>query len=464
MVLASGVEGAQAEDANPNDPALFIPAPTSEQSLLQAIGPGQGPRRAHSDKADVHKGVSGYSPARRCLSCHEGQQNNLHYARTTLRCRDCHISDPIAGIRNPKATMFAEHRAEKVCARCHEGAGPGMASYVIHEQAPWSAAIQADFPALYWSTFVMLLLAGTVFLIFLPYTGIWALREIGHRWRHRREPKAASESVLVERFSAPERIFHTLLVVCFMALSVTGVAWMYIETGLGGALATPFGGYEGTIFVHRAFGVILMAAFALHILYLIRSVLRKGNRELTGPDSLVWTWADFRAFHAHLKWLVGLGGHPVFDRWTWWQKFDYWAVWWGLVIVGSTGILLFDPVLTAEFLPGWTMNVARWVHKVEAVLAMGHIFIVHFFIESYRPSAFPLNDHVFHGAARLEDLEREHPAWIARLEADGNLSDRMTAQPPKLVQAAFFSFGFSMVLLGLALLAAMAVYAVDLSL
>ncbi len=450
---------ALAKDRDPNQADLFMPAPQQEQSWFNALGPGQGFQRKNSHKADIHQGVEGYSPSRRCLTCHEGQENNLHYARTELVCRDCHISSPVAGIRNPAAAMYEDHRSEKVCGRCHEGASPTMASYVIHERAPWSQATQEDFPALYWSTFIMLALAGTVFLIFLPYTLAWAWQEIRHFVRGDHKLHIEPEPTLIERFTKAERYFHTLLVVCFMALSLTGIAWMYIETGLGQTLVVPFGGYEGAIWIHRLFGALLMALFVLHILYILFTAPGK----LSGPDSLVWTWKDFGAVYAHMKWVFGFGGHPVFERWTWWQKFDYWAVWWGLIIVGSTGFVLFDPVWTAEILPGWAMNVARWIHKFEAILAMGHIFVVHFFIESYRPSAFPLNDHIFHGATSLKAIEQEHPEWVARMRREGTLENRITKQPPRAVQAAFFGFGISMILLGVFLLFAMVLYAAELS-
>jgi cytochrome b subunit of formate dehydrogenase len=216
--------------------------------------------------------------------------------------------------------------------------------------------------------------------------------------------------------------------------------------------------------VHRVFGLILITVFAIHIIYMIRSALGRKKGHLTGPDSLVWTWRDFKAVHQHIAWLFGRREHPVFDRWSWWQKFDYWAVWWGLVIVGTTGLVMFDSVVTTSVLPGWIMNVARWVHKIEAILAMAHIFVVHFFIESYRPSAFPLNAHIFHGAAELEALENEHPAWIERMREEGKLQERIIEQPPKAVQFAFFGFGLAMVALGLLLLVGMMIYAVDLSL
>lgn len=465
LIVFSSSALAESGFEDPNDPSLFIPSQKSNSSWLEAIGPGQGPVRRNSTKSDVHEGVKSFYHARYCLSCHEGQQNNLHYARTDLVCRDCHISKPVSGIHNPNAAAYAKHRHEKVCAKCHEGAGPGMGSYVVHEKRPWSKQTREDFPALYWSTMLILALALGVFVFFMPYTAVWAWREARQRMQNRHgDRKVPEKGLLVERFTRSERWTHTILIICFMALSVTGVAWMYIETGLGKALAWPFGGADGAVWVHRLFGLILMVAFIAHIAYLIRSALGKKRGLLTGPDSLVWTWSDFKAVHQHMAWLFGRREHPVFDRWSWWQKFDYWAVWWGLVIVGSTGLVMFDSVLTTSVLPGWMMNVARWVHKVEAVLAMAHIFIVHFFIESYRPSAFPLNAHIFHGAAELQALEHEHPAWIERMRAEGKLEERIITQPPRAVQIAFFSFGLAMVALGLLLLLGMLVFAVDLSL
>ncbi|MEG3638979.1 formate dehydrogenase subunit gamma [Magnetococcus sp. PR-3] len=455
---------AQAKDANPNDPALFFTPLKQDLQHLHPWGPGHGPQRLHSKKPDVHDTVSGYTPARRCLTCHEGQQNNLHYARTQLICRDCHISKPIAGIRNPNAAIYAPHRYEQVCAKCHEGAGPGMGSYVIHERPPWSQASQESFPALYWSTWVMLFLAGSVFALFLPYIAAWWWREIKQRKAAQTQPPTPiTKGPHMARFSPFERGLHTLLVICFMLLSITGVAWMYVETDLGNLLNGPLGGYQNAVQIHRLFGLLLMATFVIHIIHLLKGIKQSNAQSLSGPDSLVWSWQDFRAFYHHLKWVVGLAPHPVFDRWTWWQKFDYWAVWWGLVIVGSTGMMLFDTVLTAQLLPGWTMNVARWIHKIEAILAMGHIFVVHFFIESYRPHAFPLKDHIFHGATSLEHLKHEHPQWVERLEAQGDLKEHYMAQPPRMVQIAFFGFAISMVLLGLFLLFAMLFYAIDLS-
>ena len=86
----------------------------------------------------------------------------------------------------------------------------------------------------------------------------------------------------------------------------------------------------------------------------------------------------------HFKWFVGLGPRPQFDRWTYWEKFDYWAVFWGMAIIGGSGLMLWFPVFFA-FLPGWMFNIAMIVHGEEALLAVGFIFTIHFFNAHLRP-------------------------------------------------------------------------------
>ena len=439
---------------NPNAPELFMPNPDTGKTLWQRLGPGNGPVRKNSILPDVHKDVPGFANARYCLSCHEGQDKNLHYARTSVKCKTCHITRPLAGIRNPAATMFADHRAEKVCERCHKGATAAMGTYVIHEPSPFASETREDFPALFYAAWAMVALAGTVFLVFAPYVILWAIKEIRIVLGPKRavDPVANADLMSVERFTLTERMFHTMLALCFMALSVTGLAWMFIETPFGQTLVLALGDYKNAIAIHRVVGLVLMLLFVVHIVYILQQVDWSKPNSLSGPDSLVWRMSDFRAFWHHLKWLVGLAEHPAFDRWAWWQKFDYWAVWWGTMIVGITGVVMFDPVVAAEYLDGWVLNVARWIHKIEALLAMAHIFVVHFFIESYRPRAFPLSDHVFHGAADVEHMRGEHPEWIGRLEEDGELKHMAVQQPPKAVQVIYFTFGAAMVLLGLFLL------------
>ena len=83
------------------------------------------------------------------------------------------------------------------------------------------------------------------------------------------------------------------------------------------------------------------------------------------------TLQDWRDFVAHNKWFFGKGPKPQFDRWTYWEKFDYFAVFWGVFIIGSSGLVMWFPAFFTRFLPGWIINIALIIHSDEALLAAG---------------------------------------------------------------------------------------------
>jgi hypothetical protein len=97
------------------------------------------------------------------------------------------------------------------------------------------------------------------------------------------------------------------------------------------------------------------------------------------------------------------------------RSFDYWAVFWGIPLLGATGLLLAYPLTASKIMPGWGLNVALWIHRIEAILAMCHVFIIHFFIAHLRRHNFPMDRAMFEGSADLTATRHERPAWIARL-------------------------------------------------
>jgi len=261
------------------------------------------------------------------------------------------------------------------------------------------------------------------------------------------------ELTRLKRFAPVYRLWHLGLILIFMTLSVTGISWMFYETPWGRGLASLFGGYLGVLQIHRIAGLVMMAGFTLHIIYMIYRIdWKKFPGSLLGPETIVFQWVDVKGFFSHLGWIFGFNKFPHFDRWSWWEKFDYWAVWWGLIIVGVTGLMLYNPVLTSDYMPGWMLNVALWVHRIEAVLAMGHIFTIHFTVEHWRPSSFPFNAAMFDGTIDLKEARHEHPKWVERLEKEGRLADALASQPPVPLRILYFVFGYSIILLGLFLL------------
>jgi cytochrome b subunit of formate dehydrogenase len=153
------------------------------------------------------------------------------------------------------------------------------------------------------------------------------------------------------------------------------------------------------------------------------------------------------------KWFVGKGEKPRFDRWTYFEKFDYWAVFWGVSIIGASGLLLAFPAVTATYLPGWIFNVATVVHGEEAFLAAVFLFTVHFFNNHFRPDKLPPPDIVmFTGTQSLEEFRREHPAQYQRLVDAGELDKYLVDGPSRPMTLGSKILGVVLIAAGLTLL------------
>jgi cytochrome b subunit of formate dehydrogenase len=152
------------------------------------------------------------------------------------------------------------------------------------------------------------------------------------------------------------------------------------------------------------------------------------------------------------KWFLGFGPRPKFDRWTYWEKFDYWAPFWGVTIIGVSGVLLWVPHVTAQYLPGWVFNVATIFHGEEAFLAAVFLFTVHFFNNHFRPDKFPLDVVMFTGSVPLEEFVREHPLQYQRLVDRGELHKYLVDPPARPMALGSRILGFTLIGFGLLLL------------
>ncbi len=257
----------------------------------------------------------------------------------------------------------------------------------------------------------------------------------------------------IKRFSPVQRSFHFLLLVSFLIQGATGLARMYIETTWGLSLAWVFGGYAFSLTVHKVIGVMMVIGFAVHSVYLLTAVnWRDFPRSLISAESLVPQPKDMLDFFRHIGWFLGLGKMPKFDRWGYWEKFDYWAVFWGMMVMGVTGLIMAYSLIVTLILPGWVLNIVFWIHRIEGILAMGHVFIIHFFIGHLRRHNFPMDRTMFEGSVDLDSMRHEKPVWINRLEESGELNDRLVPPASLAMRIVYYAFGYSAIAVGLYLL------------
>jgi cytochrome b subunit of formate dehydrogenase len=241
------------------------------------------------------------------------------------------------------------------------------------------------------------------------------------------------------------------MVVSFMGLALTGMTLKFSYTGWAVTLAHLLGGFETAGYIHRTAAVVMFAAFATHLVDLRRRKRRdygSWRRLLLGPDTMLFTRKDVTEFVATVKWFVGLGPQPSYGRWTYWEKFDYFAVFWGIAIIGSTGLTLWFPVFFTRFLPGWLLNVTTIIHSDEALLATGFIFTVHFFNTHLRPEKFPMDITIFTGRLPVQELKRDKPLEYEALVASGKLEANLVEPYPPIVVRTIRTFAWVALALG----------------
>lgn len=173
------------QDTVPGSYRLYQQQP-KKLDWLSSTGPYQKGIRKTTFQQDAHLYVENYSPRSLCIDCHRNHSRDMHMSRVGITCVQCHRDEPIAGVHQYFSAMNPIRRHAYVCAKCHEGATPSFASYVVHEPNPLASSTREDFPALYYATWFMVILAGGVFVIFIPYVLFWGLREFIDKLRGRK--------------------------------------------------------------------------------------------------------------------------------------------------------------------------------------------------------------------------------------------------------------------------------------
>jgi cytochrome b subunit of formate dehydrogenase len=255
------------------------------------------------------------------------------------------------------------------------------------------------------------------------------------------------------RFSPGKRLLHGIMFTTFLGLALTGLTLRFSYAAWASAFAHAVGGLGAILFFHKAFGVLLTAAFLAHVGNILRLVfIEKKFGMLWGPESLVPQPRDFFQMGAHFRWFFGLGPKPKFDRYAYWEKFDYWAVFWGMAVIGLSGYSMWFAPTVARLVPGSWFNVALLLHGDEALLAVWFIFTIHFFNTHLRPGSFPMDKVIFTGRVTEEELAEKHPAEYERLMEQGKLEGLRAEEPQRWFVVAGMVVGFAAIATGFVLL------------
>lgn len=400
----------------------------------------------------------------RCGNCHgsfaqrygisvHGQLTELGY-EPAAKCSDCHGDHDILPPINPASLISSERRVE-TCRRCHTYATQSFARFDPHADCK----DENGYPRLHaiyaWTETLIYLLVG----LFALHAFLWFMRSLIDSLRFGRPKRLSAEQPGVVSFAPIHRILYGLLLLSFMALICTGLPLKYSAQPWAKRLADLVGGFDVTSVWHRFFATLILAVAAVHVGWVAKLVWqsrREGadwKKLFFGPDSPVPTVRDARDALGMLRWFIGMGRKPRFERWTYWEKFDYWAVCLAMLLIGASGLLLWFPALATRILPGGVLNVAHVLHSETAAMVAGCLFLMHFFNTHLRPEKFPMDLSVVTGVVSEEHLRRARPEYLERLRREGKLQQMQTVAPSRKRLRLQLLIGSLVISVGLILLA-----------
>jgi len=221
----------------------------------------------------------------------------------------------------------------------------------------------------------------------------------------KRKERPKGEERWFQRINLSVRLQHMLMFVSVVFLILTGLPLKFPDIPLFQSVMQAFGGISNSTFIHRIAACGLITVGVWHLIYI--SFFRSGRRDFM---LMLPSWKDVTDFGQMMGYYFGRKSErPKFGRFSYVEKFDYWAVYWGCVIMIGTGILLWSPDFTFSYFPKYLYDIAKEVHSDEALLATLAIVIWHFYNVHFNPSKFPGSLLWLHGRISEHEIKEEHP-------------------------------------------------------
>lgn len=229
----------------------------------------------------------------------------------------------------------------------------------------------------------------------------------------------------IVRFSRAQRSEHVMVMVLFVTLCLTGFPQKFYTQPWAGVLVHLLGGIDLTRLIHHYAGFTLAAVTVVHFASGLAGMVTRSRRFTMMP-----TRKDFEDVFKQLRHYLGDGPEPLYDRYTYKEKFEYWGLLMGNVIMISTGFLLVFPLQVTALFPGVLIPAAKMAHSNEGLMALMVITVWHMFNVHMNPEAFPIDPVIFTGKMSRERYAHEHPLELARLEGRPPPVEGEAPRPP----------------------------------
>ncbi|MHC4959848.1 MAG: cytochrome c3 family protein [Planctomycetota bacterium] len=395
-----------------------------------------------------------------CGKCHEerlgtfhksmhGKISQLGFGERAATCADCHANHAILPSSDPHSSMHPLNRVE-TCGVCHKKAHEEFTAFLVHAD-PTDADANPHLNLLLRA--MTALLIGTFTFMGL-HALLWLVRSLSAKeWRYAHQGK---KGTWVRRWSDFYTALHVFMMLSFLGVGLSGLPLHFADKPWAKAVMGFLGGPQQAGFIHRVSATVMLATIGVYLLDLVRRLVIK--REVSmfwGPHTMLPRYKDVQDFVGMIRWFLRLGPKPQFDRWTYWEKFDFWAVFWGVVVIGGSGLVLWFPEQATRIVPGWAINAAQVIHGHEALLAIGFIFSIHIFHTQFRPEKFPMDVFFFTGRQPEEEFKRERPLEYERAARAGLLEQMRDRTPGPRTMHFGYVIGIFSLIVGISFVVAM---------
>lgn len=211
------------------------------------------------------------------------------------------------------------------------------------------------------------------------------------------------------RFPLARRIEHSVMMLSFITLALTGLPQKFPGAPLSIAFMNILGGIESLRTIHHFAAIVMMLGTAWHIIVFgYMSYVRRTRL------SMLPSLQDVKDGWQALMYNIGRAkSYPQMGRYTFEEKMEYWAFVWGTIIMGVTGFMMWNPITTARVLPGEVIPAAKAAHGGEALLAVLAIIIWHM----YGVHIKRFNKSMWTGKMTEDEMLHEHPLELADIKA-----------------------------------------------
>lgn len=355
--------------------------------------------------------AASFRTAEACSKCHASERINSRFgmpndrvktffesyhglaatggSTTAANCASCHGYHRILRSTDPDSLIHPAHLVT-TCGKCHPGTNAGFVSGRIHGDS--ALGNETGMVVNRWVRKIYVFLIVLTVSLLGTHNGVWWWRKVTARRR--------AQGEMVIRMDRGQRLQHLVLMSSFMVLAVTGFALKFPNTWFAHLL----GNEEIRRWIHRVAGLVLLAGGVYHVGYVLCTA--KGRKLLA---DLRPRWRDARDLVTNAGHLAFGKPKAKFGRFGYPEKIEYWAVVWGSIVMGVTGLAIWFKLDVTRWFPRWLVEVAITVHYYEAILACLAILVWHFYHVMFDPDVYPMNWAWFDGRVPRKWHDEEHP-------------------------------------------------------